>query len=345
VRPLIGVTTSRRSGWRIFPLVAFNVWLAGGRAVRWVAGRPSEVAGVDGIIIGGGDDISPDLYEGALIASSTLDPGRDEMEERLVCAAMAEMKPVLGICRGSQMLNVALGGRLDQDAYGTYMASERYWTILPKKNVEIVPGTRLAAHAGTVPMKVNALHSQAVTTLGRGLRVAARDSGGMIQAIERTEEPFALGVQWHPEHLFYAHRQRAIFRALVNAAAARRDAEAQLPRVDRGAPAPGSGPSPRAQSKTACPCSATWRRRASGISVPSSRTAAVRIMSVTTMSVTAPSTPSGPKASRPSQLVLRSMSRRCPCERPRRSGGGSSRGIDRSAAASIPAAMSMGEKV
>ncbi len=236
MKPLIGVTTSRRSGWRIFPLVAFNVWLAGGRAVRWVAGRPSDVADVDGIIIGGGDDISPDLYEGSLVASSTLDPARDRMEEELVGEAMTQGKPVLGICRGSQMLNVALGGRLDQDAYGTYTASAQYWTILPKKAVEILPGTRLAAHAGTAPMKVNALHSQAVSTLGRGLKVAARDRGGMIQAIERTEEPFALGVQWHPEHLFYAHRQRAIFRALVSAARASRRAEAQLPEVDRGAP-------------------------------------------------------------------------------------------------------------
>ncbi len=238
MKPVIGVTTSRRSGWRIFPLVAFNVWLAGGRAIRWMAGEPSDVAGVDGIIIGGGDDISPDLYEGSLITSSRLDPARDAMEEALVCAAMEQGKPVLGICRGSQMLNVALGGRLDQDAYGTYRDSEHHWTILPKKTVEIVPYTRLAAHAGTRPMKVNALHSQAVSTLGRGLAVAARDRGGMIQAIERVEEPFALGVQWHPEHLFYAHRQRAIFHALVNAARAAREAAPQLVEVDRQAPNP-----------------------------------------------------------------------------------------------------------
>ena len=238
MRPLIGVTTSRRSGWRIFPLVAFNLWLAGARGVRWVAGKPSDLADVDGIIIGGGDDISPDLYGGRIITSSRLDPERDAMEQRLVEEAMEQGKPVLGICRGSQMINIALGGRLDQDAYGTYTASEHFWTILPKKEIEIVPGTRLSSHTGTVPMKVNALHSQAVTTLGRGLRVAARDSGGMIQAVERTEEPFALGVQWHPEHLFYASRQRAIFRALVNAARASAQAEAQLPKVDTGAPQP-----------------------------------------------------------------------------------------------------------
>jgi putative glutamine amidotransferase len=104
--------------------------------------------------------------------------------------------------------------------------------VLPRKTVQVEPGTRLAHLAGTEPMKVNALHTQAVDRLGEGLRVAARDQGGMIQAIERVEEPFALGVQWHPEHLFYAHRQMGIFRALIAAARARQEHAAQLSRVD-----------------------------------------------------------------------------------------------------------------
>ncbi|TCO72485.1 gamma-glutamyl-gamma-aminobutyrate hydrolase family protein [Rhodovulum euryhalinum] len=232
-RPRIAVTTSARSGWRIFPLVALNVWLAGGRARRWGAGRPADLDTVDGLIIGGGDDISPDLYGGRLVTSARLDPARDALERRLVEAAIALGKPVLGICRGAQMINVALGGTLDQDAYGTYTASDRVWTILPKKRVEIAPGTRLAEIAGTGPMRVNALHSQAVDRLGEALVVAARDRGGMVQAIERDRDPFALGVQWHPEHLLYARRQRALFAALVAAAGARRRHGAQLAAVDR----------------------------------------------------------------------------------------------------------------
>lgn len=230
-KPVIGVTTSRRSGWRIFPLVALNVWLVGGRAVRWVAGRPADIDTVDGLIIGGGDDISPDLYGGRLVTSARLDPARDELEKSLVHAALEHHKPVLGICRGSQMLNVASGGTLHQDAYGVYEASDRVWTILPRKTVQICEGTRLAGLSGLKPMSINALHSQAVDKLGDGLRIAAHDRGGMVQAIERTEDPFALGVQWHPEHLFYAHRQRAIFRALVTAAAARREHRNQITRV------------------------------------------------------------------------------------------------------------------
>ncbi len=231
-KPLIGVTTSRRSGWRIYPLIALNVWLAGGRSIRWVAGREADIDAVDGIIIGGGDDISPDLYGGRLVTSARLDPDRDALERDMVLVAFERNKPVLGICRGSQMLNIALGGSLHQDAYATYTSSDHIRTILPRKTVCLELGTRLAGVAGDAPMKVNALHSQAVDRLGCGLRVAARDTGGMIQAIERVSDPFAIGVQWHPEHLFYAHRQMGIFRALVTAAAARRDAAPQLPGVD-----------------------------------------------------------------------------------------------------------------
>jgi len=233
MRPRIGVTTSRRSGWRIFPLMALNVWMAGGCAVRWVDGSDARAENVDGLIIGGGDDISPDLYGGQLVSSARLDPGRDALERRLVHDAFDLDKPVLGICRGSQMLNVALGGTLHQDAYDAYRDSDRHRTILPRKTVLITPGTRLAKLAGEAPMKINALHSQAVDTLGDGLRVAARDRGGMIQAIERLQDPFAIGVQWHPEHLFYARRQQGLFRALVAAAEARQTHRGQMDRVDR----------------------------------------------------------------------------------------------------------------
>ena len=234
-RPVIGITVSRRSGWRIFPLIALNVWLAGGCARRWQAGRNADIDSVDGVIIGGGDDISPDLYGGQIVTSARLDPARDALERGVLLAAFVQSKPVLGICRGSQMLNIALGGTLHQDAYATYQASDHIRTVLPRKTVHPEAGTRLAALTGADPMKVNALHTQAVNRLGEGLRVAARDQGGMIQAIERVEDPFALGVQWHPEHLFYAHRQMGIFRALIAAATARRDDAAQLAGVDASA--------------------------------------------------------------------------------------------------------------
>lgn len=230
--PAIGVTVSRRSGWRIFPLVALNLRLAGGRGLKWQDAGQVDLDRVDAVVIGGGDDIAPTLYGGEIRAGVHLDPTRDEMEKRIVAGAFERGLPMLGICRGAQMLNVTLGGSLHQDAYGIY-SSRRYRTILPRKTVRLEPGTRLAGIAGTAPMKVNALHTQAVDRLGDGLRVAARDEGGMIQAVERVRDPFALGVQWHPEHLFYARRQRAMFRALVAAAAACRDERRQIAAVDR----------------------------------------------------------------------------------------------------------------
>lgn len=227
-RPLIGVSVSQRTGWRVFPIIALNVWVAGGRPVRADARRPLDIAAVDGVIIGGGDDVGPELYGGKLGISARLDPARDTFELNLAKHALSENIPVLGICRGSQMLNVALGGALDQDAWTTFGAARKITTILPKREICVEADCRLQQFCGSDPMRVNALHSQAVSQLGDGLRVSARDTFGMIQAIERVRDPFALGVQWHPEYLIYAHRQRAIFRALVTAARAYSEERHQL---------------------------------------------------------------------------------------------------------------------
>jgi putative glutamine amidotransferase len=107
MKPCIGVTTSRRTGWRVFPVIALNIWLAGGRALRWNSGREADMSTVDGLVVGGGDDISPMLYAGEMVAEARLDPARDALEQRLVRQALDLGKPVLGICRGAQMLNVA----------------------------------------------------------------------------------------------------------------------------------------------------------------------------------------------------------------------------------------------
>lgn len=232
-RPRIAVTTSARSGWRIFPLMALNIRLTGGTAVRWGTGRTANLDAVDGVIIGGGDDISPEFYGGSLQLSARLDPNRDALELRVVQEALARNMPVLGICRGAQILAVAHGGTLEQDAYAAYAESTRLRTILPRKTVIPRPGTRLAEIAGPAEMRVNALHSQAVRETGEGLAAVAHDDGGMIQAVERPSDPFALGVQWHPEHLVYARRQRALFRALVTAARAYAQSRGQVTAVAR----------------------------------------------------------------------------------------------------------------
>ena len=186
---------------------------------------------MDGVIIGGGDDISPQLYGSELVAEARLDPARDAMERSIVMDATERGLPILGICRGAQMLNIALGGALDQNAYDTFGAKV-VKTLLPRKTVCLESESRLERITGPNPMRVNALHTQTVKALGEGLRVAARDTSGMVQGIERSKDPVAIGVQWHPEHLVYARRQRRIFRALAEAARAYRDQRQQLDHVD-----------------------------------------------------------------------------------------------------------------
>lgn len=238
MRPLIGVTVSRRSGWRVFPFMALAVWLAGGRALRWQTGRREvDLGEVHGVVIGGGDDIQPALYGGELTIDVRLDPARDALEQRVLRGAFERNLPILGICRGAQMLNVVLGGTLHGDAYAVH-PSRRFRTVLPRKKVDVIEGTLLSHTARTGSLRVNALHSQAVDRLGAGLRVAGRDDGGMVQAVERLSDPFALGVQWHPEYLVYRRAHRRLFRALVAAARARRDANCQLDAAEADAALP-----------------------------------------------------------------------------------------------------------
>ena len=143
-RPLIAVTTSARTGWRVYPLINLNLWITGGRGLRWGVGRIVDLEHVDGLIIGGGDDIGPEMYGGKLGISAKLDPERDELERCLAEAALERNIPVLGICRGSPMLNGALEGPLDQDAWTTYGADRKITTIRPERGVCVESDTHLS---------------------------------------------------------------------------------------------------------------------------------------------------------------------------------------------------------
>lgn len=177
---------------------------------------------LDGLVVGGGDDIGIELYGGGeQPQQARVDPVRDVLEIELLRAAHNARKPVLGVCRGAQMLNIARGGTLHGDIYAAYPGAPRLKTPLPRKTVRIEPGSRLATHYGTDPSRVNALHTQSVDRLGAGLAAVAWDEAGIVQAIEQPTGPFQLGVQWHPELLVLSRRDHALFRALVHAAKAR----------------------------------------------------------------------------------------------------------------------------
>lgn len=217
-RPLIGVTRARDKGGFMTFLNRFALWRAGARSIELKPGQLDKLKDLDGLVIGGGDDVSPSLYGGDLALEVKVDPDRDQFEMAAIRHANGMGLPILGICRGSQLLNVFFKGSIIQDIYLVYKTLPRMWTALPKKIVTTINGTKLNGILGCDNCRVNSLHHQAVKDLGNGLSVAARDEHGVIQAIERQQGPFTIGVQWHPEMLVFDKGQLGLFRSLVQAA-------------------------------------------------------------------------------------------------------------------------------
>jgi len=252
-RPIIGVTGPDRGGLSAWLFTAWAVRRAGGRPLRIQPKKPSSIDQVDGLIIGGGADVSPDLYgaeplprldslkDSGLLGwrrlagivlfpllfvirrllttrTSGLNRERDAIEKPLIAAALARGLPLLGICRGMQLLNVVAGGSLHQDIEGFYEEHPAIRSVLPRKQIEIDRDSRLARILVTTRLRVNALHAQAIDQLGEDLNVCAREASGVVQAIEHGGEAFAIGVQWHPEYLPQRPEQRALFRQLILAA-------------------------------------------------------------------------------------------------------------------------------
>ena len=182
-KPLIGVTGSRRKGRIMTFLNRLAVWRAGGRSVRITWDKPYPIDWLDGLVIGGGDDISATLYGGEVSVDVRVDPRRDEIEMEALKVADERDMPVLGICRGSQIMNVFYGGSLHTEIRDIYKDAPQIRTVLPKKCVDIMPDTRLEKLLRVDHCYVNSLHHQAVDTLGDGFDVAAKDEHGMIQAL------------------------------------------------------------------------------------------------------------------------------------------------------------------
>lgn len=218
-RPRIGVTGAHRGGIWMWWFNRLSLWLLGARAVRITPRLPDpDFATLDGLLIGGGDNISAELYEGEIIPDVRVDPKRDEMELKALNHAIPTGMPVLGVCRGAQLINVHFGGALDQDIFEKNKDMPHMWSPLPRKRVSLDRQARLYALMGSQSFRVNSLHRQAISELGEDIRVAGRDEYGVIQAVETTQDQFIFGVQWHPEFIIYKRAQRRLFRALVDAA-------------------------------------------------------------------------------------------------------------------------------
>lgn len=183
---------------------------------------------LDGLMLAGGNDIDPALYGHAAVPElGEVNPLRDRLEMRIVPAFLRENKPVFGICRGIQALNVALGGSLYQDLPSQYRDTPEGMERIthsqpapydvPVHSADILPGTMLARITGAEKLMVNSMHHQAVWTAAPGLTVCARAADGVIEAVEMQGSPFVLAVQWHPERLT-DDASRSLFAAFVRAA-------------------------------------------------------------------------------------------------------------------------------
>ncbi|WP_328539717.1 gamma-glutamyl-gamma-aminobutyrate hydrolase family protein [Streptomyces sp. NBC_00344] len=223
-RPLIGLSTYLEASarWGVWDLPAALLPAGYPQLVRAAGGLsamlPPDVPGVaaelvarlDGLVIAGGPDVEPVRY-GAERDQRCGPPARerDAWELALIEAALAAGTPLLGICRGMQLLNVALGGTLVQHLDGHTGAAG----VFGSHPVKPVPDT-LYASIAPEETDVPAYHHQSVERLGRGLVVSARSADGTIEAIEVPGRHWALGVQWHPE----AGRDTRVMAALVRAA-------------------------------------------------------------------------------------------------------------------------------
>ncbi|MCC9135167.1 gamma-glutamyl-gamma-aminobutyrate hydrolase family protein [Pontibacter silvestris] len=144
-----------------------------------------------------------------------LDHERDHLEFQLIDQAVQKGLPLMGICRGSQLINVYFRGTLYQDINTFYLEEPNPSSIFPVKRVYIKPGSKLAHVLGVQRLKVNALHHQAVKEPGHDMAIVAQEENNVVQAVENLKQEYIIGVQWHPEYLPQHKEQRRLFQALV----------------------------------------------------------------------------------------------------------------------------------
>ena len=247
----IGVTGPDRGGLIAWLMTALAIRRCGARPVRITHSRPVDKNSLDALVIGGGTDVDPFHYgqesepdDPGADEHSTLvdwlvglvlgvfravfarhsgqdyDPERDLLEQDIIHHALAHQLPVLGICRGAQLMNVALGGSLHQNIGHFYTEeTSNVRSILPSKTIAIAADSGLHGILQTDSCRVNALHNQSINRLGQHIAISASEPNGVIQAIEKNDHPFFIGVQWHPEYMPQSKIQQRLFMGLIRCAA------------------------------------------------------------------------------------------------------------------------------
>lgn len=214
MRPIIGITPSLQTDERkIYTPTSYPnaIIEAGGTPVFFNFTRDDEMieayaAMVDGVLFSGGDDVDPASYgEEQLWVCGDVCPLRDAFEIKLLKVLVEKYpdKPILGICRGAQVLNVAMGGTLYQDLKsqvdGCIRHQQQQSSHYASHKAMVSEGSKLHAIYGSQEIMVNSFHHQAVKDIGPGLIVTARASDGVVEGFEKPDHPYFIAVQWHPE--------------------------------------------------------------------------------------------------------------------------------------------------
>lgn len=179
---------------------------------------------IDGLLVSGGPDMDPQYFgEQPVPELGAVNPVMDAYESRLVRLILDLDKPLLGICRGEQVLNVVAGGTLYQDLRralpGVLKHGQDQPRWFPSHTVRLVPESKLAAILGVEELPVNSFHHQAVARVAPGFIASAHAQDGVVEAIESQNHRFVLGVQWHPEGMWnQAKNYDALFAAFIQAA-------------------------------------------------------------------------------------------------------------------------------
>ena len=214
MKPIIGITSDIDENGETFLKADFSraILRAGGIPMVLPAGLETgnieEICTrIDGLLLSGGEDVNPLLFgEEPAKELGKIAPERDSMEMALAKCAIGKDLPVLGICRGHQILNVALGGTIHQHIYtdleGPILQhNQQADRDYPTHTAEVTEGSRLAEYASSTEILVNSIHHQAVNVVPEPLKVVATAKDGIIEALESTKHRFVMSVQWHPEAL------------------------------------------------------------------------------------------------------------------------------------------------
>lgn len=234
-QPLIGITSGLVENSSAVPLSQLSqayidaIIKAGGQPVIIPVGLALEhLSGfldrLDGVVLSGGGDIDPQRFDGLPHPKVYgISPERDSLEITLVNDALTLDKPLLAICRGIQVLNVALGGRLHTHIEDQVEGCQKHdwFPGFPRDKiahtVSLVCGSKLAQIYGADEIQVNSLHHQGISQLGEGLKPTGFAPDGLVEGLEVSKARFALGVQWHPECLPDDPDSQALFKAFIQA--------------------------------------------------------------------------------------------------------------------------------